>query len=73
MAKRAYVARFNKIKDDMTKTYERRFESTKEHLLGIFRMEVARIMDIYSSNKTLLDTLQTMNHSKLKMLIHQEL
>ena len=57
----------------MTRTYEKRFESSKEHLLGIFRMEIARITDIYTSNKNTLDKLQTLNDSKLKMLIQQEL
>lgn len=36
-------------------------------------MEVARITDMYISNKNTLDKLQTMNSSKLKMLIQQEL
>ena len=36
-------------------------------------MEVARITDMYISNKNTLDKLQTINSSKLKMLIQQEL
>ena len=53
----------------MTSAYDRRLESTKEHLLGIFRMEVARITDIYIGNQKMIDKLQTLNNSKLKMLI----
>jgi len=50
-SKKLYKARFNKLQEKMTTSYDRRLAENKAHLMGLFNKELACFMDTQRLNK----------------------